>query len=119
MWCAVSYGATSQYVWVPAESPSRSSIAGIATTLRAGWCGVQILVGAGDYSLRQNDQTGSGVLSRGRGVNLTSHLKLVPRLSMSGTVPLLPLHASVAWMGKIHVRSLVGWKCGNCGERNQ
>lgn len=102
MWYAVSYGVTSQYVWVPSESLSRSSVAGIATTLRARWCGVQIPVGAGDSSLRQDVQTGSGVLSRGRGVNLTSHLKLVPRLSMSGAIPLLPLHAFVAWTDKLY-----------------
>ena len=102
LWYAVSYGVTSQYVWVPAESLGRSSAVGIATTLRAGWCGVQIPVGAGDSSVRRNVQTGSGVLHRGRGVNLTSHLKLVPRLIMSGStsVPLLPLHALVAWAGR-------------------
>jgi len=75
--------------WVPAESLGRSSAVGIATTLLAGWCGVQIPVGAGDSSLRQNVQTGSWVLSRGRGVNLTSHLKLVLRLSMSGNASVL------------------------------
>ena len=75
-------------------------MAAIATTLRAGWCGIQIPVGAGDSSLRQNVQTGRGVLSQGRGVNLTSHLKLVPRLRISGAILLLLLQALVAWTGK-------------------
>jgi len=29
----------------------------------------------------------------GRGVKLTTHLHIVPRLRMSGDIPLLPLHA--------------------------
>jgi len=31
------------------------------------------------------------------GVKLTAHLHLVPRLRMSGAVPLLPLHAFMVW----------------------
>jgi hypothetical protein len=31
---------------------------------------------------------------------LTTRLHLVPRLSMGGAIPLLPLHASMAWTGK-------------------
>ena len=37
------------------------SVVGIATKLRAGWSGVQLLVGASDLCLLQNVQTGSGV----------------------------------------------------------
>ena len=33
-------------------------------------------------------------------VKLTIHLNQVPRLSMSGAVPLLPLHVFMAWTGK-------------------
>ena len=87
-------------------------------------------MGAGDYSLRFDVQIDCGVLSRGRCVKLTSYLKLLPRLRVSGAVPLFPLHAFVAWTGKtflvalplpkiIHGRSLVGWRCGNCGERER
>ena len=32
---------------------------------------------------------------------LTTHLRVVPRLRMSGAVPLLPQYAFMAWMGKI------------------
>jgi len=30
-----------------------------------------------------------------------SHLHLVPKLRMNGTVPLLPLHAFIMWMGTV------------------
>jgi len=30
-----------------------------------------------------------------------SHLHLVPKLRMSGAVPLLPLHAFIMWMGTV------------------
>jgi hypothetical protein len=33
----------------------------------------------------------------GRGVKLTTDLHLVPRLRMSGAIPLLSLHAFIAW----------------------
>ena len=72
--------------------------------------GVRVPVGASDSSFLQNVQTasgahpalysmGSGVLSRGysgRGVKLTTHLHLVPRLRMSGAIPLIPLYAFMA-----------------------
>ena len=35
-----------------------------------------------------------------RSLKLTTHLHLVPRLRMSGAIPLLPLYAFVAWTGK-------------------
>jgi len=34
---------------------------------------------------------------------LTTTLHLVPRLSMSGAIPLLPLYASMAWTGKLYL----------------
>jgi hypothetical protein len=84
----------------------RRSAVGIATTLRSL---VRIAVGARDVFLLQNVQTGTWahpasysmdteVLSRG--VNLTAHLHLVPRLRMSGAVPLLTLCAFMAWTRK-------------------
>jgi hypothetical protein len=33
----------------------------------------------------------------GRGVTLTTHLRLVPRLIKHGAIPLLPLYAFMAW----------------------
>jgi hypothetical protein len=66
------------------------------------------------FSLLENVQTRSGahptyysersgVLYRGQndgGVTLITHLNLVPRLRMIGAIPLLPLHAFMAWTGK-------------------
>ena len=34
------------------------------------------------------------------GIKLTTHLRLVPRLRMTGTTPLFPTHAFMAWTGK-------------------
>jgi hypothetical protein len=45
---------------------------------------------------------GTGLLTRrysSRGVMLTTHHLLEPRLSMSGATPLLPLYAFLAWSG--------------------
>jgi len=36
----------------------------------------------------------------GWGVKLTTHLHLVPKLRMSGGIPVLPLHAFIALTGK-------------------
>jgi len=33
----------------------------------------------------------------GRGMTLTTHLHLAPKLRMSGAMPLLPLYAFVTW----------------------
>jgi len=53
--------------------------------------GPLILLVSGYYSLfPKGDQ----------GVMLTTHLRVVPRLRMSGAVPLLPQYAFLAWMGK-------------------
>jgi hypothetical protein len=60
------------------------------------------------FSLFQNIHSGAGALkfheyrrsfrgSTGRGVKLTTQLHPVPRLRMSGAVPLLPLYALLAW----------------------
>jgi hypothetical protein len=78
-----------------------------------GQCRVRIAVGARDFSLLQNVQTGSGahpvsyslhtgVLSwgySGWGMKFTTHQCLVLRLRMSGAVPLLP-YALMAWTMK-------------------
>ena len=42
----------------------------------------------------------SKAAGEGRGVKLTTHLHLAPRLRMSGAIPLLPLYGSMAWTGK-------------------
>jgi hypothetical protein len=34
----------------------------------------------------------------GRGVKLTTYLHIVPRLRMTGAIPLLPLYAFMAWL---------------------
>ena len=36
----------------------------------------------------------------GRGVKLIIHLHLLPRLRIRGAIPLLPLHALIAWTEK-------------------
>jgi len=71
---------------------------------------IQIPVGVSDFSLLQIFRTGSrppsllfngyrGLFPRGRaemGVNLTTHLHLLPRLRMCGAIPLFPIHAFIA-----------------------
>ena len=83
-------------------------------TLRAGQTGVRISGEARYFYLLRNVQTGSdadlafhstgtAILSRelsGQGMNLTTHLHLVPRLGMRGAMPLLRLYAFMAWRGK-------------------
>jgi hypothetical protein len=82
--------------------------------LRAGRSGIWIPVGAKDFSLLRNVQTASGptkgsvqeyrnsFLGR-RDVNLTTRLHLVPRLSMSGVIPPLPLYAFTSWIGALYL----------------
>jgi hypothetical protein len=68
---------------------------------RTGWSGVQIPRGARNFSLLENVQIGAvanqtyatGTGGSVRIVNMTTHLHLVPRLIMSGAIPLLPLYA--------------------------
>ena len=60
---------------------------------------------------------GAGALSRGessRGVKLTTHLYLVPRLRMRGAIPLLPQYAFIAWTGKTVLFTCVGGKMLDC-----
>ena len=78
---------------------------------------VRILVGTG------NAQTGSGAYPacfsmgtrvHGQDAKLTAHLHLVPRLKMSGAVPLLLIYAFIAWTGKtlpfcINLNELIKW----------
>jgi hypothetical protein len=53
--------------------------------------------------LLESAQNGSDAGGRGgrngRDVKLTTDLRKVPRLSMSGSIPLLPLYAFMAWTG--------------------
>jgi hypothetical protein len=77
------------------------------TRLRGGQFSVRFLARVRNLSLLKNVQTGSGahpacqsrgagVPSRrqsGRGVKLTTHLHLEPKLRMSGATPLVPLYA--------------------------
>jgi hypothetical protein len=99
---------------------SRTGVFGIATRLLTGRSGVQFLVQERDsifnfmiFCLLRSVQTGcgphtassvgTGVLSRGysgRGVKLTTHFYLIPRLRMSGAVPLLRLYTFMAWTGR-------------------
>jgi len=85
----------------------------IATKQRTGRFGVRILLATRDFSLFQNAQTFSGAhpdsywvvtefMSQGksgRGVKLTSDLHLLPRLRLSGAIPLLPIHSFMACTG--------------------
>jgi len=63
-------------------------------------------------SLLQNVQTGAGALFRrcGQGLNLTTHLHLVPRLRMSGTIPLRPHMLSWRGHGRLYLSTLRGFK---------
>ena len=87
--------------------------------------GVRLSVEASDLSFRRNVQTSSGaqpasystrnrVLSRKksvRGVMLTTHFHLAPRLRMGGAIPLLPEYAFMAWTGTTSTCNLTGlWK---------
>jgi hypothetical protein len=80
--------------------------------IRVVWLGVRVPVGAGNFSLHQRVQTGSGAhqasyptgtralslgVKRGRGVKLTTHLHLVPRSRMRRDIPSLPQYAFMAW----------------------
>ena len=93
---------------IPARSPH---LVDIMTRLRAELSTIRIPVGAIYLSLPKNVQTGSGahpashVMDIGglsiekisRGMKLTTHLQLVPRLTMRGAIPLHPLYAFMAW----------------------
>jgi hypothetical protein len=90
---------------------TRGSSVTIVTRLRASRSEVIILLGAKFSSILQNFQTSSGGPPNflynghrrsfpGRVVMLTIHLHLVPRLRMSGAMPLLPLYAVMVWVGK-------------------
>ena len=89
-----------------------AGVAQLVQQLVTGWTvGVRILVGAGDSAFLQNIQTGSGAHSTsysvgtgviscwyiGCSVKLTTHLHLVPRLKMSGSIPSTSLYAFKAW----------------------
>jgi hypothetical protein len=90
-------------------------VTGVATMLRAGCSGFRMPVGASVFSRHQNFQTRFGthldsysvatwvLLPRkdGWGVNETTHLHLVPRLSMSGAVRLIPLYTYRRGQGKL------------------
>jgi hypothetical protein len=63
---------------------------------------IRVLVGTTHYCLLRNFQTPTapGLFfwgCSGRGVKLITHLHLVPRLRMSGALPLLHLYVFVAW----------------------
>jgi len=79
----------------------------LATASLAGWPGILIPVGAGDFSHLKNHQDLWGPLSKlssghqassGRGMKLTAYVHPVPRLGMSGVVPWLSLYAFMAWI---------------------
>ena len=93
---------------------SRGSVFDMAPMLWAERYVVRIAVGATDFSLLKNIQissgaylpsyaVGNGVLSprkSGRSVKLSTRLRVLPRLRMSGVITLLPLYAFMAWTGK-------------------
>jgi hypothetical protein len=94
----------------------RRSVVCIVTRLKAGdRPGFESWLGQEDFSLLQNAHTGSEahpvsylvgtvVLSCGsssRGLKLTTEPYILPRLRMSGTIPLHLPHAFTAWTGKM------------------
>ena len=88
---------------------SRRCLVGIATMLRAGRSGVRILVGVRDLCLLQNAQPGFGThptpcsmdtlfLPGCKSGESDSHIHLLmPRVKISGPVPLIPLCIFMAW----------------------
>jgi hypothetical protein len=80
--------------------------------LQAGWSGVWVPAGAGNFYPHQRVRTGSGAHPAsypmgtrglfpwgysGRGVKMATHLHLVPRSRMRGYIPPLPQYAFMAW----------------------
>jgi hypothetical protein len=80
--------------------------------LRAGWSGVRVPAGGGNFSLHHRVQTCSGAhqafYSMGNRssfpgdktagvVKLTTYLHLVPRSRMGGAIPPITQYASIAW----------------------
>ena len=94
---------------------SNCSAVGIGTMPRTVRPGVQIPVGATNISPLLNVQTSCGAPTpsgssgtrnlsweqSSRDMKLTTHPSLVSRLRMSGVVPLRPLYAFMAWVGKM------------------
>jgi len=91
---------------------SRSRVVGTVTRPQAGRSGVRILKGARDLqkrpdhlwrwpSLLFNRYRGSFPGIGGQCLRLTTHVHLVPRLRMSGAIPLLPHIPS--WCGQRRV----------------
>jgi hypothetical protein len=86
---------------------SRYRVVILETAPHAGWSGVLIPVGAGDFSYLKNHQDlwvpltklFSGYQASGSwGMKLTAYVHPVPRLGMSGVVPWLSLYAFMAWI---------------------
>jgi hypothetical protein len=97
----------------------QGGVGGMATRLWTGRFGVRVPVGERDLFLLPNVQTGSGahrppysigigVFPWGNsGVKLTNHFRLVPRLRVSGAVPLLPSMPSWLGQGKLPFQQVV------------
>jgi hypothetical protein len=78
-----------------------------------GRSGIRVLAGARYFSLHRNFHTVSGARQpsiqpefdfftralSGRGMNFTTHRHLVPKLKISGAVPMLPLDTFMGWTG--------------------
>jgi hypothetical protein len=119
LWCLLTLDSTVDCLFhVCSGLPPHFKLApGIAqwysAGLRYGWSGDQVPAGAGNFSLHQCVQTGSAppptsLLPKeyqghfswvwgGRGVNLTTHLHLTPRLCIRATIPPLTQYAFMAW----------------------
>ena len=92
------------------------------TGLWAGRCGVRIPSLTRDLSILQTRQTHPASCSAGTGASfsrvkgrimkLTTHLYLVPRLRISGAIPLPPIYALMPCTGT-HVLSVSGLLCGS------
>jgi hypothetical protein len=98
----------------------------IATMLWASGFGVRILIRIREFSLLQNVQTVSGVRpasysmrngifcrrQSSQGVKLSTHRHLVPRLKMSGSIPVLLLCAFMGrtWKTLLHLQPYLLWR---------
>jgi len=96
----------------------------LETSVGSYYTRVPFSAGPTDFSLLQNSQTSSedppasysvGLSPRrlsSCGVKLTTHLYPVPRLRLSGAIPLLPLYDFLVRIGNLSLHIGVVFKCG-------
>jgi hypothetical protein len=94
-------------IWylVVKEYVNRVCVFGVATRLGDGRSGVRMAAGTRNCFVSNHpvycsvDAEDLPRKQSRQNMKLTNHLHLVPRLGMSGAVPILPLYAVMAWPG--------------------